>query len=383
MTLKEESKVETKPSFNDVVKTSLEEQKVTLVNDEQPPQNPGISLKPSGGWSSGFGKNKKAEKSSAFGGFNKAFGGKVLNQSNLNKNLLPNEEQEHYEMEQGNYEVVQEPEQEQPQQKNKKLRTIIIIVCVALLVLVVILIVYSIFKNKRTQQSLLIKDSEITGLNNKIEDMNKIYSENMKQIQLQNQQLQEHINHMQNEYSQPQENEEQDNYYQDEDEEEEEELEEFKPVVKQEIQKKQKHSHGKKEHNKQKEQKEQEVQKMVEVENEYATEIPKFDDAPSPDKEPTQRLSKQSMLKLAASERLKKDQDMKQAAITQQETMREKELQEFNNEQQKISSELGLTREINEDKVKEILDEAKAEIKDIPEDDGMIDQSLIISTSQP
>ena len=64
--------------------------------------------------------------------------------------------------------------------------------------LVVILIVYSIFKNKRTQQSLLVKDSEITGLNSKIEDMNKIYSENMKQLQLQNQLLREHLNHVQN-----------------------------------------------------------------------------------------------------------------------------------------------------------------------------------------
>lgn len=103
----------------------------------------------------------------------------------------------------------------------------------------------------------------------------------------------------------------------------------------------------------------QKVQQMeIDEDNEYTVEHVNFDDAPINGKNKKNINTKQA-LKSHINESAKKSYDRKQSAIRQQMNTNDDEQEE--REQFEIRQQLGLTREINDDKIMELINEQQNE----------------------
>lgn len=247
-------------------------------------------------------------------------------------------------------------------------------------------------KHKQTQQAILCKDSEISAFNNRFKDMENKYSTELNKLQMENIQLRE----QQTQQAQQQWRtdgarpdgarvfKKNPKVEEETTEDEGDEIEEFRNVKAVPVNIPKKQHQRKRQHNE--EQHETKRQNgPTEEENEYVTDIPKFNDAPTPDTDQPKKMTQQQMLKHALNTRMIETNNKKQQALTFQEQLKAEAEENYTKDAAKISASLGLSRnqDINEEKIKQIIEEEEQNKEqqqnaEETEDNDLIDASLIV-----
>lgn len=234
------------------------------------------------------------------------------------------------------------------------LKKIIIALSVFVIVICVVFAVYQFYCKKSQLKIDLCQQNKIDAYEKKIEEL----THNMESMVCENNQLNERIGVLQNDYRQMEETIKKAEY-------------ESKPQAVFRTTKK-----GKKQHHTEPIEDEDD---NVEV-NEYTVEHPKFDDAPITRQK--KKVNPQQALKSHINEGAKKAYDKKQSMIQQQ--MDNDRDDEEEREQIEIQKQLGLGREINDEKLMELAEEqSRDEINvNIRQNDNLedvigIDESLI------
>ena len=344
------------------------------------------------------------------------------NFSNIVKDRLKDKQKQQTTIKQQQNQQEQEEEEEKTRKTSifedpKKIKMCLSIAAVLLIVCIIGFIIYVIVSNKQTQQIILCKNSEIESCNDKINKMKKDYKETITSLETENNNLKQHIISI---HSPPP----------DDDEEIEEFKQDNKPITieyptqhnmqnisypneqrqqqptmqqrqqQQAIQQKQQQPTQQVQQiyeDEQEETEEQQPMQSVKVnqqvneietnDNEYATEIPIYEDAPQETQgiQHKKRLTHNQMIKKALNNKCIETNNKKQQAIALQQKKQEEELENYTKEEQAIATELGLNRnqDINEEKIKELIKEEdlKEDNEQQFDDAGIIDQSLILGAN--